>query len=217
MIHPSERRRGERHGMTPRGYRNHHPLYKIWEAMLRRCRNEHDTSYANYGGRGVTVCARWTASFTAFLADMGERPSPRHTLDRIDTNGHYEPSNCRWATQREQMRNVRYNQRVTWRGETHCIVEWAEITGISDKALYSRVARGWDPERALTTPARAMRKRGSLHRVLTVGGVARTVREWAAITGLKPKTILARIYSGHDEAAAVTAPLDPRRARSSRA
>lgn len=199
-----------RHGHTRGSYRDHTPEYKIWEAMKRRCANPRDTSFANYGGRGITVCARWLYDFPAFLADMGSRPTPKHQIDRIDTNGHYEPGNCRWVTAREQMRNVRYNQRVTWRGETRCIAEWAEVTGLCDKLLYSRISRGWDPERALTTPSRVTRRRAALHRVLTVNGVTRTVREWASITGLKPKTILARIYKGHDEASAVTAPLDAR-------
>lgn len=81
--------------------------YETWCSMIGRCETDTNTSYHNYGARGITVCERWRSSFDNFLADMGERPSPKHSLDRIDVNGNYEPSNCRWVTKEEQMRNRR--------------------------------------------------------------------------------------------------------------
>lgn len=99
-----------------RGIREHHreraagrftPEYTAWAAMIRRCTNPKQDNYRYYGGRGITVCSRWRRSFSAFLADMGRKPSPNHSIDRRENEGNYEPDNCRWATRSEQRRNRR--------------------------------------------------------------------------------------------------------------
>lgn len=126
--------------------------YRVWLGMKGRCLNPKSPGYPGYGGRGITMCARWQGSYETFLADMGRRPSPKHSLDRIDNDKGYEPGNCRWATQREQERNKRSNRRVTFRGKTQTVTEWAEETGINFHTIKGRLNRGWSPEKALTTP-----------------------------------------------------------------
>jgi hypothetical protein len=81
--------------------------YTAWNDMIRRCERPTNKRYPDYGGRGISVCERWRGSFAAFLEDMGRSPSPKHSIDRINVNGHYEPDNCRWATATEQVRNTR--------------------------------------------------------------------------------------------------------------
>jgi hypothetical protein len=128
--------------------------YRIWKGIHNRCNNPNVNGYANYGGRGIRVCDRWRESFEAFMADMGECPSSRHSIDRIDVNGHYEPSNCRWATSREQSRNTRVNCHIAANGQTRLLVEWSEVSGLSVSLIWARINRlGWSPDRAVSTPA----------------------------------------------------------------
>lgn len=98
--------RSLKHG-NRRGKENTSREYEAWCSMIGRCERESDTNFHNYGARGIKVCDKWRNSFECFLADMGDRPSPKHSLDRIDVNGDYEPTNCRWATKTDQMRNRR--------------------------------------------------------------------------------------------------------------
>lgn len=128
------------------------PEYRVWTGVIKRCENPRMESYPRYGGRGIRVCPAWRVSFIAFLRDMGPRPSPKHSLDRINNDGNYEPGNCRWATPEEQMRNTSDNRLLTWRGETHTVTEWAEITGLPRVTISQRFHRGWSVERCLTIP-----------------------------------------------------------------
>lgn len=128
------------------------PLYARWRAMLQRVDNPNSTEWHNYGGRGIAVCDEWQ-SFEAFARDMGPTFEPHLELDRIDVDGNYEPSNCRWATRIQQQNNRRTNHRVTWDGRTLTVAEWAELLGIKANTLLYRLRRGWSVERALTTGA----------------------------------------------------------------
>lgn len=130
------------------------PEFHAWMNMIQRCTATKWRRYADYGGRGIRVCERWMSSFEAFLEDMGARPTPHHSLDRIDNNGNYEPGNCRWATRKEQYRNRRSNHVVTVGNTTAVLSDWAAAAGINKVTLRSRLKRGWSPEMAVATPAR---------------------------------------------------------------
>lgn len=131
-----------------------HPEYETWTGMRRRCENPRHKKFYFYGGRGIRVCSRWQ-SFKTFLSDVGPRPSEKHSLDRFpDKNGNYEPSNCRWATQKEQCRNTRRNRIVTMGEETLCISEWCEKLGLNVYTVNGRIFRGLSPIEALTKPLR---------------------------------------------------------------
>lgn len=132
------------------------PTHKAWLSMRQRCLNPRHPYYEYYGGRGIRICPQWLDSFRSFLDDMGVRPDGK-TLDRIDNNGNYEPTNCRWATQSEQNRNMRRTRRLTFNNETLCLSEWARRTGISRCAITSRLLAGLSIEDTLTIPAGSIR------------------------------------------------------------
>jgi hypothetical protein len=119
--------------------------------MIGRCENSRSPDFALYGGRGIRICQRWRNDFTAFLTDMGPRPSPKHSIDRVDSNGNYEPGNCRWATPTEQARNTSRNVRLTVDGVTGCVAELADARGLRRSTVYGRLRRGTSPEHALQT------------------------------------------------------------------
>lgn len=116
--------------------------------MCQRCTNPKNTSYRNYGGRGIKVCDRWLGEqgFENFLTDMGERPSDGYSIDRIDNNGDYCPENCRWATKKEQCNNMRKTIMLSYNGETHSLSEWCDITGFCYETAYNRYRKGYDFE-----------------------------------------------------------------------
>lgn len=141
------------HGLT--GTR----VYEVWRAMLRRCNDQRSHAWMDYGGRGIRVCERWMDIYK-FLSDMGEPPLGME-LDRIDVNGNYEPSNCRWASIETQSRNRRSTVLITFLGETKCLAEWGSSLGLSGSAMRKRINAGWPLEKALTTPAVPLGKRGT--------------------------------------------------------
>lgn len=182
------------------------PELSVWRNMIRRCHNPGATNYKDYGGRGIAVCGRWRQSFAAFLADVGPRPSPGHSIDRIDVNGGYEPGNCRWATRQEQARNRRDNVWITWDGVTRCLTEWAEITGLKAKTIEGRLARGVPVRLAMTLPKSNGSHPRTSNRLLTYKGVTHCLEEWARLIGINPTTLGQRLGRGWSVAKALRTP-----------
>lgn len=128
-----------KHGCSIRGMET--PEYRSWTSMKTRCYDVNSIDYKDYGGRGIKVCERWKNSFQFFLDDMGKRPSLKHSLDRVDNNGDYKPSNCKWSTNKEQSRNRRSNILIEYLGKLITVVEYSEKTGISKNAIYCKLSR----------------------------------------------------------------------------
>ncbi len=140
------------HGMA------HLPEYKPWTQMKYRCNNPNNHMFYKYGGRGIKVCNRWY-DFALFMDDMKSKPSPQHSIERIDNEGDYRAENCKWALPFEQARNTRQNHWITYKGETMCLTDWANRLGMCYKTLQARVGRlGWSIEKAIKTPIRKRRK-----------------------------------------------------------
>ena len=144
------------------------PGYISWASMKNRCYNTNTPCYCHYGGRGITVCDEWRNSYETFIKDMGPRPSTKHSIERVDNDGDYEPGNCYWATWAEQARNKRTTRMLTFKGATKPLATWAEQFGIPYTALAERIQKRWTTERALTQPVRG-------HRILPQGTVSATM------------------------------------------
>lgn len=141
-----------RHGMA------NHPLYSVWLGMKQRCLNKNHKNYQDYGGRGVKICQRWLESVANLHADMGDRPTSKHTIERRNNAGDYEPENCYWATRAEQNENTRQTRLLTFQGKTLSVGKWAKALGMGRKTLTSRIDRlGWSVEKALSTPVATKR------------------------------------------------------------
>lgn len=126
-------------------------LYNVWNTMRDRCYNKNNKRYKDWGGRGIAVCDEWRNDFMNFYNWAYENGYNENlTIDRIDNNKGYEPSNCRWVTRKQQARNRRSNINFTYNGETHCIVEWCELLGLKPKTVYQRIHYyNWSIEKAL--------------------------------------------------------------------
>ncbi len=189
------------------------PEYHIWDDMISRCYRPTSVSYKNYGARGISVCDRWR-KFIYFYEDLGPRPSPELTLERIDNEGNYEPSNVRWATTKEQHRNKRTNVWLEFREKRMILADWATELGIKPNTLAKRL-RHYSKEIALTHPRcqgggvplagkrtvvnKPIPIRGDNHkhlRSLTVNGVTHSYAEWEKLSGIKYQTIFMRLKRG---------------------
>jgi hypothetical protein len=172
--------------------------------MLERCLYQKHHCYSDYGKRGIDVCDRWIFSFQYFLDDMGERPTVKHTLDRIDPNGNYTPDNCRWATPQEQARNKRDTLKLTFQGETKPLISFAEEYDIPYATLHARITKGWSTEKAITTPvARRQQRRPPL----TAFGETKSISEWASRYSIQYTTITYRLDTDWSNEDAVSTPV----------
>jgi hypothetical protein len=136
-------------------------LYRIWKDMLRRCYSPKCKSYRIYGGRGIVVCEEWKIEYSIFKEwAMSSGYSNKLTIDRIDSNGNYEPSNCKWSTYKEQENNSSNNRVIEYGGASHSVAIWAEILGLSYPTLISRIRRGWSVDRAFYTPQQKRARNG---------------------------------------------------------
>lgn len=138
-------------------------LYSLWSGIKHRTNSPNSRHYEWYGGRGITMHPAWVDDYVTFrdyvLAELGERPSKRHSLDRIDNEGNYEPGNIRWATPAVQGSNRRNNQLLTLNGRTQTASQWSRELNIPHQTLMSRLARGWTEEKALTEPIKIQHRR----------------------------------------------------------
>lgn len=174
-----------KHGESP--HRNRTSEYETWVQMKARCVNPRHCQYDRYGGRGIAVCRKWIKSYKAFLLDVGRKPSPNHTLDRIKNNKGYSPGNVRWATHVEQNRNKSDNRIVYVDRSPMCISEVIERFGLNRSTLVSRLRRGWSLEDSIRKPSK---------QTLEVGGRKRTLAEWSRITGISASLITYRLKAG---------------------
>ncbi len=131
------------HGMT------NTTEFESWHQMKSRCCNPKNKDYHNYGGRRITVCERWLESFENFFLDMGPRPEPEYSIDRIDVNGNYCPENCKWATKREQANNKRKTRKIEYNGQTYSLSQFCEIFNVIRSTFTQRLDIGWPIEKAM--------------------------------------------------------------------
>ena len=146
-----------KHGSTDGDSRQGHhmshlPEYRVWVGIKTRCYNKERLGYEDYGGRGITVCDKWLQDFKSFYEYVGNKPSQRHSLDRINNNGNYEPGNVRWATAKEQNSNKRTSHLVEINGVTKTVTEWAKEYNLTKSLVYNRLNLGWSIIESLNTP-----------------------------------------------------------------
>ncbi len=171
--------------------RSHSPEHRTWEAMKTRCYNPNAHNYKHYGGRGITICGRWRKSFLAFLEDMGEKPFPEATIERVNNDGPYAAGNCRWASRLEQGQNTRKVRMLTHNRETMSISAWARKSGVSCATISDRLERGWSTARALTAPVRQ-----NPTRHISYNGETLCLTDWAKRLGITRTALSMRIKWG---------------------
>lgn len=155
--------------------------YHSWKAIQSRCYSKSDSSYPRYGGAGITMCDRWRGKdgLKNFLADMGPRPSPEHSVGRIDWRGNYCPENCEWQDHIEQGRNKKNTYWLTLGNKTQGVRDWERELGLAVGGLRARLRRGWPLEQALTLPGMSPKKKRSQLKAETAS--VRYIDQWAGV------------------------------------
>ena len=173
------------------------PEYGIWKGMRTRCSDPTIKQWMDYGGRGIKVCPQWESNFSQFLSDVGRRPDPKMSLDRLDNNGNYEPGNVAWRTKKQQQNNMRSNARLTYKGETMTMTQWCERLGLNRTYVSHRLKRGKTVEEAFEEPVvERLKLKRKEPRTITYKGHTRTISEWAVITGISQSAITGRVNRG---------------------
>lgn len=162
--------------------------YKSWSGMKSRCSNPNLPGSEHYYGKGIKVCKRW-GDFINFYNDMGPKPSGKHSIDRIDNDGNYEPSNCKWSTMEEQANNTSKNVLLTYKGKTQTSTQWGRELGFNSLTIRQRISRGWSVEKTLT--------KKPVNRIeITYNGITGDLKFWALKTGIPRKTLQTRHFEG---------------------
>lgn len=199
--------RQERHGMR------YLPEYQVWLQMKCRCHAPSGKGFKHYGARGIIVCDRWKTSFAAFIQDMGRRPGNgrKWQIERIDNNGNYEPSNCKWAGIKEQSRNKRCNRFFEHNGRSLILSDWATETRVSYELLKRRVlTAGWSITRAIETPVNAPRRNSHF---LEFQGERLPLSDMARKYGIIPQSLMTRLRKGWSLEDALLTPIQEKQSK----
>ena len=182
-------------------------IYKIWLGIKNRCFNPKNYSYKNYSARGIKVCDEWKNNPKLFCNwAINNGYNDELTIDRIDVNDDYKPSNCRWITKSEQTKNKRNTIYLTYKNETKTLIEWSKEKKLNLKTLQSRTQRGWTPEKILETPIIPFK-----NRFITYKDKTQTVAEWAREVGMSKVTIRDRLNANWTIEEALTIPVGQKR------
>jgi hypothetical protein len=180
-------------------------IYKVWSSMKSRCSNVNHSAYKNYGGRGISVCKRWLEFEGFYNWVKSSNYKDGLTLERLDVNGDYCPDNCIWITKSKQSSNTRDCIELTYRGKTMIMKEWAEELNIPYSVLQHRIYRGWNTEKALSTPIKSSNRRHC--KLIEYKGEKKSIAEWSRELGINYKTLHNRIYTGWSVERALTEPV----------
>jgi hypothetical protein len=168
--------------------------YQSWHNMKQRCHNAKNPRYPQYGARGIQVCEHWRNNFTQFFADMGTRPSKKHSLGRIDNDGDYTPENCQWGTARQQQNNMRSNKRYLYKDQWMTIAELSRISAVNYDTLWERLHDGMPVHDAVESPLLLDRSRSK--KLITINDITHTVKEWRTMHHISPSLLSWRLRKG---------------------